>query len=87
MTKRKFYETIITVKVLSEEPIEMTDLETLAYQINEGYWCGEVSTGKSTPLDGSMIVQELNSMGSEASFFRLDEAGNDSQEEDPHGYN
>jgi hypothetical protein len=77
VTKRKFYRTVFTVEVLSEEEPETVDLETLAYQIGDGGWSGVVEKGESEKLDGLQTARALEEQGSDPCFFRLDENGND----------
>lgn len=75
--KRKFYKTVVTVTVLSEDyaPNEDCDLESIAYHIRDGNWSGEVEMGKPIRLTGKQTAEELTKQGSDPGFFSLDEKG------------
>lgn len=76
----KYYKTIVTVEVLSEEPIpNWTDLENLNYQITYGDWSGEVNIGTSEEVDAKTIAKLLINQGSDPGFFNLDQEGNPSE--------
>jgi len=77
VTERKFYRTIFTVEVLSEEEPEAVGLETLNYQITEGDWSGRVEKGRSKKVSGKVMAKLLENQGSDPAFFCLDENGND----------
>jgi hypothetical protein len=77
VTKRKFYRTVFTVEVLSEEEPEAVSLEALAYQISDGEWSGVVEKGNSKKVNGKTMARLLEHQGSDPGFFRLDEDGND----------
>ncbi len=74
---RKFYKTVITVTVLSEDEPVSTDCElgTIVYQITDGNWSGEVENDGGTELTPAQAAQELIAQGSDPSFFKLDENG------------
>lgn len=75
---RKFYKTVVTVTVLSEEPLcRGTDLKDIAHQIIEGDWSGEVDVGNSKEVTASEVAKLLEEQGSDPGFFRLDSEGND----------
>ena len=77
MTDRKFYETTITVKVLSEQPLRWNDLNDLAYAIEEGDCVGHIPDDTSRTLTGKECADLLDEFGSESGFFQLDDEGND----------
>ena len=78
MAERKFYETMIVVKVLSEdEPIDSSDLANVAYQITEGDYSGVVASSKSEQLTAKEAAEALIAQGSDPEFFRLDSEGNE----------
>jgi hypothetical protein len=76
-SKRKFYRTIIQVEVLSETPYNETDLEQVAYDINQGEQSGKVSIISSDEMDGKTAATKLKEQGSDPDFFMLDIHGND----------
>lgn len=78
MTKRKFYRTVFTVEVLSEEPFgDGVDLVDLKYMINEGDCSGCIRQSDPEELDGLRAARALEKQHSDPGFFRLDEDGND----------
>ena len=79
-TVGKIYKTIVTVEVLSSEPIETPiSLREIDYQITDGLWSGQVEIGNSTPFYGLDAVNEIKEQGSDPDFFALDMDGNDYQ--------
>ncbi len=80
MTQRHFYETTITVKVLSEEPFEWDDLPDIAYAITDGSCVGDVKEASTRRLDGKETADTLAAFGSESGFFNLTEAGDDTED-------
>jgi len=81
-SKRKFYKTIITVEVLSEDPRSFGgDLEFLNHAITEGDCSGHVTESPSEEVDGPTMAKLLEAQGSDSGFFMLDADGNDSDEQ------
>jgi len=78
---RKFYRTVFTVTVLSEEPIGDVSLETLGEMIDSGPCSGNFERQASVPVDAPTMATMLQQQGSDPSFFQLDDAGNDLDEE------
>jgi hypothetical protein len=76
-SKRKFYRTLVTVEVLSEEPYYPETLEQVAHDICEGDCSGDWTHEKSIEVDGLSMAKLLIAQGSDAGFFRLDDKGND----------
>ena len=80
-SKRKFYRTIVTVEVLSEEPylepVEDDDLQVLSYDIGVGDCSGRVNWGESQEVDGPTMARLLQEQASDPEFFGLDENGED----------
>lgn len=78
MTFRKFYKTIITYEVLSEEPIpngySTQDIIDMCY---EGDYSGVTVGNKEILLNGKEAAQSLIEQGSGPEFFRLNEEGED----------
>jgi hypothetical protein len=84
MEGRKFYKTVITVTVLSEDgPISMeTDLDVVAHQIIHGDWIhgdwsGKIENDGGTELTPKEMADEALKQGSDPGFFGLDEDGNE----------
>lgn len=81
MTKRKFYRSVFTVEVLSEEPLESDlTLDSVAYMITEGDCSGFVNEELNQPIDGAKCAELLQQQGSDPEFFGIDEEGNDAEE-------
>lgn len=81
MTKRKFYKTVIQVKVLSEQPYEYENLSQVASDISDGDCSGEIeNTITNEKLNGKQAATVLQEQGSDPEFFRLDKDGNDLEE-------
>lgn len=82
MTKRKFFRTVFTIEVLSEEPADPDIcLEDLAHAITEGPWSGDIKTDGSAAVNGKKMAKLLVAQGSDPSFFRLTDKGEDSEDE------
>jgi hypothetical protein len=75
---RKFYRTIVTVEVLSEDsPWDGPDLQDLAGAITHGDCSGQWDVSHTRELTAQQAAQALIEQGSEPGFFQLDEHGND----------
>jgi len=72
----KFYRTIVTVEVLSEQPLKVDDLDDLHHAITTGDCSGKVDFGNSEEVDGPTMAKLLMAQGSDPEFFQLDEHGN-----------
>lgn len=71
------------IEVLSEEPYEGDDLETLAYDITEGHCSGDVSEiVRNEEKTGPEMAKLLIAQRSEPGFFQLTENGEDIIEDD-----
>jgi hypothetical protein len=77
MTERKFYRTVIEVVVLSQEPYDPVDLSTIHWDIVDGDCSGQWGIKNTKELNGKQAAKALHQQGSDPSFFRLDEKGND----------
>jgi hypothetical protein len=74
----RFYKTVISFTVLSEEPIPPhMNLEQIASETCDGRYVGNWSAGGPILLNGAAMVDELHEAGSCPDFFELDEDGND----------
>lgn len=78
MTTRKFYKTVITIEVLSEDKIPAwMELPDILNECIEGSFSKRELGEKETELNGKQAAKALSKQGSDSSFFRLDEKGND----------
>ena len=76
--QKKIYKTIITIEVLSEEPIPSDmQVEDVIYEGNEGDYSIFVSEGKPKELIGYDAVKAIHKQGSDTDFFGMDEEGNE----------
>jgi hypothetical protein len=82
LSKRKFYRTVITAEVLSEEPFEFETLEDVHHAIIYGDCSGTYSVTVQETVDGTRMAALLLSQRSDPDFFQLTEAGEDMDEED-----
>lgn len=81
VSKRKFYRTVYTVEVLSEDPpSEGVELDTIASQIVDGGWSGKVTRQVPVEVDALTMAGLLQNQGSDPSFFWLTEHGEDCDE-------
>lgn len=74
-TKPKFFRTVFTAVVLSEEPITNLSLAQLHYETQEGHCVLQSLSEKQTAISGKRAANELYKAGSEPSFFNLDDDG------------
>jgi hypothetical protein len=82
-SNRKFYRTVFQVEVLSEEPYENNNLDTLYYDITEGHCSGKVTKiVHNEEKTGPEIAKLLEAQSSEPEFFQLTPEGEDIAEED-----
>jgi len=79
MTERKFYKTILQVEILSEEPVQTVDLESIHHQITEGDWSGNTEIVSQTTLNGKEAAEALLNQASDPKFFNLTENGDDAE--------
>lgn len=73
----KFYKTIVTVEILSDELIEQPSLADINYQIMEGDWSGQYSVTSSTEITPAEMAQAMIAQGSDPEFFGLNDLGED----------
>jgi hypothetical protein len=80
-SKRSFYQTKVTITVLSDEPMSSDlSLQDISYEIDEGDWLGDVSVGASKKIDAERCAQLCDEACSDPSFFGLDADGNDTED-------
>jgi len=77
-SKRKFHKTVLTVTVLSEEPISPDiDLADVAHEIIEGDWSGDWGITEAQEVDAKTIAKLLREQGSDPEFFGINDEGDD----------
>lgn len=80
---RKFYKTIFTVEVLSEdEPADGLNLKDIDYEITEGHMSGVVKDPIVIELTAKEAAQALLEQASDPEFFLLTAEGEDLSEKD-----
>jgi hypothetical protein len=67
----KFYKTIVTIEILSEEPIGNPDLEEIQYQTTEGHWSGVCDISSVQELTAEEMSKALIAQGSDPQFFGI----------------
>lgn len=78
MTTRKFFKTVITIEVLSENEIPpWMEVSNIIYECNNGDFSMRQLPDKTTELNGEQAAKELKKQHSGPEFFSLDEKGND----------
>ena len=81
-SKRKFYRTVVQIEILSDEPYEGDDLDTIHYDITEGDCSGKLGDVVSNEeVDGPTMAKLLLSQDSDPGFFDLTEDGEDTEDE------
>jgi hypothetical protein len=81
MSERKFYRTVITLEVLSEEPYNPDSLAQIAEDIMDGPCSGKWGITAQQTVDGPQMAKMLQEQGSDPDFFQLTEDGKDLSEE------
>lgn len=80
---RTFYRSVLTVEVLSEDPLpEGINLGTVAVEIVSGDCSGKVTEDLNQEVDGPTMAKLLKAQGSDPAFFHLNDDGEDEDEED-----
>jgi len=76
---KAIYRTIIQYEILSDEPYDDEDLETISNETYDGNWSGLMLEPKilNQKLFGKEAVKAINSQGSDSEFFGLDDNGNE----------
>jgi len=77
-----YYRTMITIEVLSEDPIEAISLQDVVYGITEGHWSGDWNAEESLEVTAPQMAKLLIAQGSDPEFFNLDDDGNEIDEEE-----
>jgi len=79
-SQRKFYRTVFTYELLTEEHVGHPSLEEIAYEAREGHGSGMFLETKLEVIDGPTAARLLQNQGSDTEFFRLTEDGEDLEE-------
>lgn len=78
MTTRKFYRRLVTLEFISEtQHPGAWDIESAIWDAKEGDGSMQELSDKTDEVDGKQAAEILISQGSDPSFFRLTEDGND----------
>lgn len=78
MTQRKFYKTLITIEVLSEDPIpDDMNIAQIAFEASDGDYSMSDGMRIETVLTGKAAADALQEQGSDPGFFKLTDDGND----------
>jgi len=80
-SERKFFKTVYTVTVLSEDTPFEGDLHELAEVVESGDCCGGYVT-TSVEITGKQAADGLCELASDPGFFQLDSEGNDLDDEE-----
>jgi len=73
----KYYQTVYTITVLTEQPLGDVDLERLNYETMEGHAVMKSFRLKEKEITAKQAVRALYAAGSEPAFFQLDDNGNE----------
>lgn len=78
MTTKKFYKSVITFEILSEEPIpDDMKLMDIIHETIIGKYCGNmIAEDMSKEINSKEAAIRLSLSGSDTEFFKLDKAGN-----------
>ena len=77
MTNRTFYRTVISVEVLSEEPVDFIDLAHVHEAITNDCCSGSWEVVSAGEVDGATMAKLLIAQGSDPAFFELTDDGED----------
>lgn len=79
---RAYYETVLQVKVLSEDtPAEGMSLEDIAEAVSVGDCVGQITHSVPRLISAQTAARRLTEMGSEPGFFRLNQDGTHEDDE------
>ena len=80
MSERKFYKNVITLEILSQEPIpEGMELGNIINECMEGGYSMRTTEHTETELSGKEAADALLDQGSDPGFFRLNPDGEDAE--------
>lgn len=75
MKKTKFYETTITIKVLSDRDINELELSDVIEEATTGDCLLSITKRKMKPISNKTTVRKTYEYGSEPGFFNLKDNG------------
>ena len=73
MSEKKFYVNTMTIRVLSEEPLDDIDLADVHYQVTDGDCVLQKFEVKSRLVTEEYMAEQLLDAGSEPGFFQIGE--------------
>lgn len=73
---RKYFKSVVSIIVLSEDKPWDGDLEWLSHDITEGHYVGYDFNTEQVEVTREQMIDLLYGAGSEPSFFDLDEEEN-----------
>lgn len=80
MTDRKFHKRLLTIEVLSEEPIpEGMEVETIIEESKSGDYSMRIASDEESELNGKEAADALLEQGSDPGFFQLTPEGEDAE--------
>jgi len=80
---RKFYKTLITLEVLSEDPIPpWMELPAIIQEASEGSFSATIRDNVEAEVTGKEMAALLQDQASDPEFFQLDAEGNDLSEDE-----
>jgi hypothetical protein len=73
MARRKFYKTVITIEVLSEDghPTDLHSLLDVAAEIDVGDWSGKVNYGRPKRLTIPQMIEACQDQSTDPGFFSI----------------
>lgn len=82
MSKKTLYRTVIRVEILSENPFESNDLESINHEIHFAD-CSEFMEDvvRNQKIVGKRAINLLKNHATDPAFFNMDEEGNDCDED------
>jgi hypothetical protein len=82
MTDRKFHKRLLTIEVLSEEPIpDGMEVQAIIEEAESGSYSMRIAKDVETELNGKQAARALLNQGSSPEFFSLTEKGEDVHED------
>ena len=83
MSKKTLYRTVIRVEILSENPFESNDLESINHEIHFADYpvAAAVNVVRNQKIVGKRAINLLKNHATDPAFFNMDEEGNDCDED------
>lgn len=70
--KTGVYKTVVTIEVLSDQPLNNESLENISQQTMTGDWSKIMNQSESVELSKDEVITECEKQGSDPSFFLTD---------------